>query len=112
MSRWCEEATRLPAVFYGNFVAYQTKFMQSPAVIELSRYLFYEEGKGYFKTRWTDQAVPPAFLCHALSGVHAAHGEWLDARILYLPNLRHTVFVHKKLVDRERSRVLPNTSIS
>ena len=89
MARWCR-ANALPANFYGNFVAYRSAFMRSAPVQALSKHLYYEAGRGYFESRWGDQASPMAFVCHMLENV-ALTG---DERIVHIEHLRNVVFRH------------------
>ena len=70
MDAWCS-ASQLSEIFYGNFVFYNVSFMTSRAALTLTSYLYEERGDGFFKNRWTDQAIPPALICGTTSPVGA-----------------------------------------
>lgn len=57
-SSWCKDDW-----FYGNFVAFWRPFLRSPENLHFANYLYEEWKIGYYKHRWTDQAVWPKFLC-------------------------------------------------
>lgn len=94
MSSWCYKSS-ISQIVYGNFVMFNSTFMTSKPVLELTEYLYNKRGIGYFEYRWGDQALIPSLLCGVvpLPGVQAMS---LDPRINNLEKLRDNYFTHKK----------------
>ena len=94
MSPWCEYS-EVREIVYGNFVVFNVTFMTSERVLRLTDYLYHERGEGYFKYRWSDQALIPSLLCGAAEP-RAVRNMNLDPRLQSLAHLRGTHFEHRK----------------
>ena len=75
-SGWCHVAAHVPGgasldsldhFMYGNAMAFNVTFMTSPTVLALTEHLYEREWRGYFSTRWTDQAAYMAIACQTLN---------------------------------------------
>lgn len=84
---WCNDES---LYFYGNFVIGYLGMLRSAESLHFLRFLFDEWREGYFKHRWTDQAVWPKLLCmfNDITDV------WNDPRVCDYSHWRHKIFKH------------------
>lgn len=93
-SPWCD-GIKLREIVYGNFVVFNSTFMTSKAVLNFTKFLYHNYGKGYFEYRWSDQALVPSLLC-GVSPLPGVSKMSLDPRVRNLKFLRDNYFNHTK----------------
>jgi hypothetical protein len=84
---WCSDES---LYFYGNFVIGYLGLLRSKENLDFMSFLFHQWTEGYFKHRWTDQAVWPKLICLFID----APNVWKDPQICDYSDWRHKIFSH------------------